>query len=119
MDITELIQMCSDLDLKYKDDETKESLIMLVIKEQGGISKMKVNNQVASNPIGFYEESKNLINKDINILKTSSVGSNLFQIFLLYLVLVGTAIFLRKIPIFIILAEFLIFIIIQIFSKIR
>ena len=65
----------------------------------------------------IYEESKNLINKDINILKTSSVGSNLFQIFLLYLILVGTAIFLRKIPIFIILAKFLIFIIIQIFSN--
>ena len=25
-----------------------------------GISKMKVNNQVASNPIGFYEQNKNL-----------------------------------------------------------
>ena len=59
MDITELIQMCSDLDLKYKEDETKESLIMLLIKKQGGISKMKVNNQVASNPIGFYEAGKN------------------------------------------------------------
>ena len=59
MDITELIQMCSDLDLKYKADATKDSLIILLIKKQGGISKMKVNNQVASNPIGFYEAGKN------------------------------------------------------------
>ena len=33
---------------------------MLIIKKKNGISKMKVNNQVASNPIGFYESSKNL-----------------------------------------------------------
>ena len=59
MDITELFQIYSELDQKYKEDETKESLIMLLIKKQGGISKMKVNNQVASNPIGFYEAGKN------------------------------------------------------------
>tara|TARA_B110000971_G_C19993040_1_gene492876 strand:- start:517 stop:1677 length:1161 start_codon:yes stop_codon:yes gene_type:complete len=59
MDITELFQIYSELDQKCKEDETKESLIMLLIKKQGGISKMKVNNQVASNPIGFYEAGKN------------------------------------------------------------
>lgn len=30
------------------------------LKPDGDISKMKVNNQVASNPIGYYESSKNL-----------------------------------------------------------
>jgi hypothetical protein len=30
------------------------------LKPDGGISKMKVNNQVASNPIGFYESTNNL-----------------------------------------------------------
>ncbi len=29
------------------------------LKPNGDVSKMKVNNQVASNPIGFYESSKN------------------------------------------------------------
>ena len=29
------------------------------LKSDGNVSKMKVNNQVASNPIGFYEQSKN------------------------------------------------------------
>jgi hypothetical protein len=46
-------------DLKYDDNITKEDLIHLIIKSNGGISKMKVNNQVASNPIGFYESSSN------------------------------------------------------------
>ena len=44
------------------DEETindKNKLILEIIKNNGGVSKMKVNNQVASNPIGYYEESKN------------------------------------------------------------
>lgn len=32
------------------------------LKPDGDVSKMKVNNQVASNPIGFYEEAKNFAN---------------------------------------------------------
>jgi hypothetical protein len=40
--------------------DTKEEVMMEIIKKQNGISKMKVNNQVASNPIGFYEKNKNL-----------------------------------------------------------
>ena len=59
MDITELFQIYSELDQKCKEDVIKDDLIMLLIKKQGGISKMKVNNQVASNPIGFYEAGKN------------------------------------------------------------
>ena len=36
----------------------RELMTNEIIKKNNGISKMKVNNQVASNPIGFYEESK-------------------------------------------------------------
>jgi len=45
--------------LKEKNDSSKEDLIMFLISKKGGVSKMKVNNQVASNPIGFYEAGKN------------------------------------------------------------
>ena len=49
-----------NVELKIKDKElSKEELIFSIIKKDGGISKMKVNNQVASNPIGFYESGKN------------------------------------------------------------
>lgn len=37
----------------------KDQQILQLVKQGGGISKMKVNNQVASNPIGFYESNKN------------------------------------------------------------
>ena len=43
-----------------KLSNNKDDLILEIIKKQNGISKMKVNNQVASNPIGFYEQNKNL-----------------------------------------------------------
>jgi hypothetical protein len=44
---------------KEKKELSKEELIFAIIKKDEGISKMKVNNQVASNPIGFYESGKN------------------------------------------------------------
>jgi len=56
---SELINKCNELDIKIKDNSSKEDLIQLIIKKSGGVSKMKVNNQVASNPIGFYESGKN------------------------------------------------------------
>ena len=61
LDIEELKEQINSLDIKYKEEdyEDKERLIYLIIKKKNGISKMKVNNQVASNPIGFYESSKN------------------------------------------------------------
>jgi hypothetical protein len=55
----ELCVKCDELSIKRKDGLSKDELIHLIIKKQGGISKMKVNNQVASNPIGFYESGKN------------------------------------------------------------
>ena len=48
------------IELDCNVSTTKDELILELIKKQNGISKMKVNNQVASNPIGFYEKNKNL-----------------------------------------------------------
>lgn len=59
LDETELLTKCKELTIKMKDGLKKEDLIQLIIKKSGGVSKMKVNNQVASNPIGFYESGKN------------------------------------------------------------
>ena len=59
LDEIELKSKCDELSIKYKDDLIKDDLIHLIIKKSGGVSKMKVNNQVASNPIGFYEAGKN------------------------------------------------------------
>jgi len=59
LDETELSLKCKELSIKQKEGLTKEDLIHLIIKKSGGVSKMKVNNQVASNPIGFYESGKN------------------------------------------------------------
>ena len=57
----ELRKMISDLEIKFNEDDinSKDDLVYLIIKKKNGVSKMKVNNQVASNPIGFYESSKN------------------------------------------------------------
>ena len=52
-------EKADNLKIKYDDSSSKEDLIFSIIKSNGGISKMKVNNQVASNPIGFYESSSN------------------------------------------------------------
>ena len=40
--------------------KTNDDLIIEIIKKNKGISNMKINNQVASNAIGFYEAQKNL-----------------------------------------------------------
>jgi hypothetical protein len=68
LEIDSLKEIINDLDIKFKKtkksetnplDKGKDELINIIIKERNGVSKMKVNNQVASNPIGFYEASKN------------------------------------------------------------
>ena len=45
--------------IECDESDTQESIIYKIIKSKKLVSSMKVNNQVASNPIGFYEESKN------------------------------------------------------------
>jgi len=59
MDLLEIQMKCQELEISYTDEETKDILVLKIIKCQEGISKMKVNNQVASNPIGYYEAAKN------------------------------------------------------------
>ena len=59
LSISDLQEKLKSLNVKSTSENNKEELIQLIIKEHGGISKMKVNNQVASNPIGFYESSSN------------------------------------------------------------
>ena len=61
LSIEELKEKMKELDIQYKSEDVKDkdNIIHLIIKKKKGISKMKVNNQVASNPIGFYEASKN------------------------------------------------------------
>lgn len=61
LSLEELKNISNELNIKIKDEilNDKTNLILEIIKNKGGFSKMKVNNQVASNPIGYYEESKN------------------------------------------------------------
>jgi hypothetical protein len=59
LEYDEIKEKAHNLKIKYDDSTSKEDLIFSIIKSNGGISKMKVNNQVASNPIGFYESSTN------------------------------------------------------------
>ena len=44
---------------EVQEDIDREELTHAIIKQKNGISKMKVNNQVASNPIGYYESANN------------------------------------------------------------
>ena len=62
LSLEDLYLIQKELDIKIKNIEklNKDELILELIKKQNGVSKMKVNNQVASNPIGFYEQNKNL-----------------------------------------------------------
>ena len=61
--ITELQSKINEYNIKCPEKNLpKKELILLLIQYLGGISKMKVNNQVASNPIGYYEEAKNFAN---------------------------------------------------------
>jgi len=61
LELKELQEKVTICEIKCSEDDMniKDTLIYLLIQADGGVSKMKVNNQVASNPIGFYEESKN------------------------------------------------------------
>jgi len=61
LDLDELINISSELELNT-EDLNKEDIIMNILKKQGGVSKMKVNNQVASNPIGFFDADNKMCN---------------------------------------------------------
>ena len=57
--LKDVMERAHVLNIELEDDDTKDIIIYKIVKESDGVSSMKVNNQVASNPIGFYEESKN------------------------------------------------------------
>jgi len=57
--LDDIICKAKELSVQVQDDDTKDSIIYNIVKATNGVSSMKINNQVASNPIGFYEESKN------------------------------------------------------------
>ena len=61
LSLEELQDKFKSLEIKYDDDifNDKDKIIFSIVQKQGGFSRMKVNNQVASNPIGFYESSTN------------------------------------------------------------
>ena len=61
MSIEGLINLANELEVKYTN-LSKENLIINIIKKQKGVSKMKVNNQVASNPIGFFDADNKMCN---------------------------------------------------------
>ena len=61
LSLEEIQNKVNEMELKIKEEDINDKDILMhsIIKKNGGISKMKVNNQVASNPIGYYESSNN------------------------------------------------------------
>ena len=62
-DIKDIYEIANNLLIKYEKNIEKNELILMIIKKQKGISNMLVNNQVASMPIGYFEESKKMNKK--------------------------------------------------------
>jgi hypothetical protein len=59
MELGDIKNICIENCVVFSENDSKDDIILKLIKKHGGVSKMKVNNQVASNPIGFYEAGKN------------------------------------------------------------
>ena len=61
LSLEEIQNKVNEMELKIREEDINDKDILMhsIIKKNGGISKMKVNNQVASNPIGYYESSNN------------------------------------------------------------
>ena len=69
----------TDKGVVIKEDDTKDVIIYNIVKESNGVSSMKVNNQVASNPIGFYEESKNFAKLPCRLTHFTRVNYDKYQ----------------------------------------
>ena len=69
----------ADKGVSVKEDDTKDVIIYNIVKESNGVSSMKVNNQVASNPIGFYEESKNFAKLPCRLTHFTRVNYDKYQ----------------------------------------
>ena len=64
---------------KRKLTDTKKWSTSYMIKDGTEKSRMKVNNQVASNPIGFYEESKNFCKLPCRLTHFTRTNYNKYQ----------------------------------------
>jgi len=78
LNLDELINISSELELNT-EDLNKEDIIMNILKKQGGVSKMKVNNQVASNPIGFFDADNKMCNLPCRLTHFTRVNFEKYQ----------------------------------------
>ena len=78
MVLEDLIKLANELEVKYTD-LSKENLIINIIKKEGGVSKMKVNNQVASNPIGFFDADNKMCNLPCRLTHFTRTNFNKYQ----------------------------------------
>ena len=78
-DIEEVKKRTLDLNIEVLEDESKEDLIYKIVDSKKLVSSMKVNNQVASNPIGFYEESKNFAKLPCRLTHFTRVNYDKYQ----------------------------------------
>jgi hypothetical protein len=78
-DIEEVKKRTLDLNIEVLEDDSKEDLIYKIVDSKKLVSSMKVNNQVASNPIGFYEESKNFAKLPCRLTHFTRVNYDKYQ----------------------------------------
>jgi len=64
---------------ELKGDLDREAITHGIIHINNGISKMKVNNQVASNPIGYYEAGKNFADLPCRLTHFTRVNYEKYQ----------------------------------------
>lgn len=65
--------------VSFTEDDTKDDIIYKLMKSKHLISSMKINNQVASNPIGYYEESKNFAKLPCRLTHFTRVNFDKYQ----------------------------------------
>ena len=78
-DFEEVKKRTLALNLEVLDEDSKEDLIYKIVDSKKLVSSMKVNNQVASNPIGFYEESKNFAKLPCRLTHFTRVNYDKYQ----------------------------------------
>ena len=57
--LAELTKKCSEYNIAT-EELSRHDIIISIIKKEGGVSKMRVNNQVASSAIGYFDEDKKM-----------------------------------------------------------
>ena len=59
LSLDELSKKCTEYNIDT-GDLSRHDIIISIIKKEGGVSKMRVNNQVASSAIGYFDEDKKM-----------------------------------------------------------